>query len=178
MDFKNHPLLVDAFLKVHEKHPDYVLRIYGPDSGDGTKEILEKKIIENNAENYIFLMGSCNEIEKVIPKAEVYAYSSDYEGFPNSLLEAMAMGMPVVSTDCPPGGPAMIIRDGENGFLVPVKDRDALADRICRLIEDKELRARFSKEAAKVSEIASPEVVFSQWRDYLTEIEERSHRSV
>jgi len=171
VDFKNHPMLVDAFLTVHEKHPDYVLRIYGPDSGDGTKEILEKKIAENHAEDYIFLMGSCNNIESEIPKAEVYAYSSDYEGFPNSLLEAMAMGMPVVSTDCPPGGPAMIIRDGENGFLVPVGDKDALADRIIRLIEDKELAASFSKEAAKVSEIAGPDIIFEKWRDYLTEVE-------
>ncbi|MBE5842624.1 MAG: glycosyltransferase family 4 protein [Butyrivibrio sp.] len=167
VDFKNHPMLVDAFLKVHEKHPDYVLKIYGPDSGDGTKEIIDKKIADNHAEDFVLLMGSCNEIEKEIPKAEVYAYSSDYEGFPNSLLEAMAMGMPVISTDCPPGGPAMVIRDGENGFLIPVGDSDAMADRICRLIEDKELADRFGREASKVSEIANVKAIFEQWRDYL-----------
>ena len=174
VDFKNHPMLVDAFLMVHEKHPDYVLKIYGPDSGDGTKEILEKKIADNNAGDYVFLMGSCNEIEKVIPKGEVYAYSSDYEGFPNSLLEAMALGMPVISTDCPPGGPAMIIRDGENGFLIPVGDKEAMADRICRLIEDKELADRFSKEAVKVADIAGPKVIFEKWQDYLREVEKNA----
>ena len=174
VDFKNHPMLVDAFLKVHENHPDYVLKIYGPDSGDGTKEIIDKKIADNHAEDFVFLMGSCNDIDKEIPKAEVYAYSSDYEGFPNSLLEAMAMGMPVVSTDCPPGGPAMIIRDGENGFLIPVGDSDALADRICRLIEDKELAERFGREAAKVSEIANVQTIFEQWRDYLESILEKN----
>lgn len=167
VDFKNQLMLCDAFIKVHEKHPDYVLRIYGGGSEDGTKEKIEQKIADNNAGDYIFMMGPSNSIDKDIPKGEVYAYSSDYEGFPNSLLEAMAMGMPVVSTDCPPGGPRMVIRDGENGFLVPVGDADALADRVCRLIEDKELARRFGKEAEKVYDIANSKVVFEQWRDYL-----------
>ncbi len=167
VDFKNQLMLCDAFLKVHEKHPDYVLRIYGGGSEDGTKEKLEDKIADNHAEEFIFLMGPCNHIDVEIPKGEIYAFSSDYEGFPNSLLEAMAMGMPVVSTDCPPGGPRTVIRDGENGFLVPVGDSDALADRICRLIEDKNMSKRFGKEAAKVYDIANSEVVFEQWRDYL-----------
>ena len=170
VDFKNQPMLVRAFLKVHKKHPEYVLRIYGPDSGDGTKEILEKLIKDNQAEEYVFLMGGSNSLEKEIPKGEVYAYSSDYEGMPNSLLEAMAMGMPVVSTDCPCGGPREVIQDGENGFLIPVGDEDALADRICRLIEDKDLARRFGENARKIEEIASVDAIYNQWKDYLEEI--------
>lgn len=170
VDFKNQPMLVRAFLKVHKKHPDYVLRIYGPDSEDGTKQILEKLIEENHAENYVFLMGASNSLEKEIPKGEVYAYSSDYEGMPNSLLEALAMGMPVVATDCPCGGPREVIQDGENGFLIPVGDEDALADRICRLIEDKDLARRFGKNARKIKEIASVDAIYDQWKDYLEEI--------
>ncbi len=170
VDFKNQPMLVRAFLKVHEKYPDYVLRIYGPDSMDGTKEILEKLIKDNNAENFVLLMGACNTLEQEIPKGEVYAYSSDYEGMPNSLLEAMAMGMPVVSTDCPCGGPKAVIEDGKNGFLIPVGDEDALADRICRLIEDKELANSFGEEARKIKEIASVDAIFRQWKDYLDSI--------
>ncbi len=170
VDFKNQPMLVRAFLKVHEKHPDYILRIYGPDSFDGTKEILEKLIEDNNAKDFIFLMGSSNELEKEIPKGEVYAYSSDYEGMPNSLLEAMAMGMPVVSTDCPCGGPKAVINDGENGFLIPVGDEDALSDRINRLIEDKDLAKRFGDKAKEIEKIASVEAIYQQWKDYLGSI--------
>ena len=170
VDFKNQPMLVRAFLKVHEKHPDYVLKIFGPDSGDGTKEILEKLISDNNAKDFVFLMGASNDLEKEIPKGEIYAYSSDYEGMPNSLLEAMAMGMPVVSTDCPCGGPRAVIRDGENGFLIPVGDEDALTDRMNRLIEDKELSKRFSENARKIEDVASMEAIYKQWKDYLEEV--------
>ncbi|WP_029231915.1 glycosyltransferase [Butyrivibrio sp. VCB2006] len=170
VDFKNQPMLLRAFLKVHEKHPDYELKVYGPDSFDGTKEILEKIIADNKAESFIHLMGPCDKLDEEIPKGEVYAYSSDYEGMPNSLLEAMAMGMPVVSTDCPCGGPKAVIRDGENGFLIPVGDEDALADRICKLIEDKELANRMGAKAREIEQIASVEAIFVQWKDYLEKV--------
>jgi glycosyltransferase involved in cell wall biosynthesis len=170
VDFKNQPMLCRAFIKVHEKHPDYVLKIYGPDSFDGTKEIIDKIIADNNAQDYILLMGGSDSLEKEIPKGEVYAFSSDWEGMPNSLLEAMAMGMPIVATDCPCGGPRTVMKNEENGLLIPVKDEDAMAAAICRLIEDKELADRLGKEAAKIEEKANAEAVFTLWRDYLDKI--------
>ena len=176
VDFKNQPMLCEAFIKVHEKHPDYVLKIYGPDSFDGTKEILDKIIADNHAEDYILLMGGSDELEKEIPKGEVYAFSSDWEGLPNSLLEAMAMGMPCVATDCPCGGPRTVMRDEVNGLLVPIKNPDALAEGICRLIEDKELAERLGNEAAKIEQITNSEAVFIQWRDYLEKIIDNNRR--
>lgn len=170
IDFKNQPMLCKAFVRVHDKHPDYVLKIYGPDSKDGTKEILEKIIADNHAEDYILLMGGSDELEKEVPKGEVYAFTSDWEGLPNSLLEAMAMGMPCVATDCPCGGPRTVMRDGENGLLIPIKNEDALVEGLCRLIEDKELAKRLGKEAAKIEEITNSEAVFIQWRDYLEKV--------
>lgn len=65
VDFKNQPMLIRAFLKVHEKHPDYTLKIYGPDSKDGTKEILESIIHENHAEDFVKLMGGSNTLERI-----------------------------------------------------------------------------------------------------------------
>ncbi len=167
VDFKNQPMLVDAFMKVHEKHPDYDLKIYGPDSEDGTKEILLKKIEEYHAEDFIHLMGGSDELEKVVPEAEVYAFSSDWEGLPNSLLEAMAMGMPIAATDCPCGGPRTVIKDHENGILVPIKAPDALAKALCELIEDKELALKLAQNAARIKEITNGPTVVKQWKSYI-----------
>ena len=103
------PKYMDAFVKVHEKHPDYILQFFGGDSGDGTKEKLMKKISDYGAQNYIFLMGDSDQLEKDLADASVYAFSSDWEGLPNALIEAMTLGLPIVATDCPCGGPATII---------------------------------------------------------------------
>lgn len=170
VDFKNQPMLVDAFVKVHEKHPDYDLEIYGPDSFDGTKEILEKRIDEYHAEGYIKLMGGSDSLEKQLADAAVYAFSSDWEGLPNALLEAMALGLPIVATDCPCGGPRTVITDGVNGLLVPIKDAKAMEEGIDRLIEDREFAERLGENARSIKEKTNGEAIIAQWRDYINEI--------
>lgn len=177
VDFKNQPMLIRAFLKVHEKHPDYTLKIYGPDSKDGTKEILESIIHENHAEDFVKLMGGSNTLEKDLADAALYAFSSDWEGLPNALMEAMALGLPVVSTDCPCGGPKTLIEDGVNGLLVPIMDEKAMTDGILRLIEDRELAERLGREARKISERANEDAVFEQWQTYLQECAKRTDKT-
>ena len=170
VDFKNQPLLIRAFTKVHEKHPDYVLKIFGPDSFDGTKEKLEALIEERHAGDYIKLMGGSNQLEKDMINGAVAAFSSDYEGMPNAMLEAMALGLPVVATDCPPGGPRMVITQEENGLLVPVGDEEALAAAVNRLIEEPEFAARLGENATKIGEKAGAEMIFKEWEEYVLEI--------
>ena len=170
VDFKNQPMLLEAFFKVHEKHPDYVLKIYGPDSFDGTREILEKMIKEHQAQDYILLMGGSDSLEKELPRGAVFAFSSDWEGLPNALMEAMALGMPIVATDCPCGGPATILQHEVNGLLVPIKDPEAMAAGICRLIEDRELAERLGKKAREIKDIAGAKEVFLQWQEYLEQV--------
>ena len=82
----------------------------------------------------------------------MYVLSSDYEGISNSMLEAMALGLPVIATDCPIGGSRMYIRDGENGFLVPVGDAEALARAMGRLADEPALGEKFGREAVKLRE--------------------------
>lgn len=170
VDFKNQPMLVEAFVKVHEKHPDYVLEIYGPDSFDGTKEILEKRIADHHAEDYIRLMGGSDSLEKQLADAAVYAFSSDWEGLPNALLEAMALGLPIVATDCPCGGPRTVITDGVNGLLVPIKDAKAMEEGINRLIEDRKLAERLGENARSIRKKTNGEAIIAQWRDYINEL--------
>lgn len=170
VDFKNQQMLVRAFVKVHEKHPDYILKIFGPDSLDGTKEKLEALITQKHAQGYIKLMGGSDQLEKDMISGAVAAFSSDYEGMPNAMLEAMALGLPVVATDCPPGGPGMVITHGENGLLVPVGDEEALAMAVNRLIEEPKLAARLGRNAAGIGERANADRIFREWEEYVLEI--------
>ena len=170
VDFKNQPMLVRAFVEVHKKHPDYDLKIFGGDSFDGTKEILETLIAENNAQDYIHLMGSSDTLEKDLTDAALFAFTSDWEGLPNALLEAMALGLPIVATDCPCGGPRTVMTNEMDGLLIPIKDQKALEDGINRLIEAPDLAERLGMEARKIADKANGKAVFEQWRDYIEEL--------
>lgn len=170
VDFKNQPMLIRAFVEVHKKHPDYDLKIYGGDSLDGTKELLEQIIEENQAQEYVHLMGASDTLERELSDAALFAFSSDWEGLPNALMEAMALGLPIVATDCPCGGPATIMTHEKDGLLIPIKDQKAMEDGINRLIEDRELAERLGKQARHIAEKANAEAVFAQWRDYIEEL--------
>ena len=170
VDFKNQPMLIRAFVKVHEKHPDYDLKIYGGDSYDGTKEILDDLIRQNRAQDYIHLMGASDSLEKDLADAALFAFTSDWEGLPNALMEAMALGLPIVATDCPCGGPRTIMTHEIDGLLIPIKDEQALVDGINRLIENPELANRLGRQARKIAEKANGQAVFEQWRDYIEEL--------
>ena len=82
----------------------------------------------------------------------------------------MALGLPVVSTDCPCGGPRTVIQDGVNGLLVPIEDEDAMAEGICRLIENPELAERLGSKARDIRNIANGKAVFEQWQDYIESV--------
>lgn len=167
---KNQSMLIDAFLMVHERHPDYDLKLYGQEEKDGTREKLEQKIAANDAADYIRIMGAVDDLEEILPRAAVYAHSSDYEGLPNAIIEAMAMGLPVVSTDCPCGGPAELIDDGVNGLLTPKGDAAALAGAVCRLIEDPVSAAEMGREAMKITGRCSEDRVFEEWKNFLAKL--------
>ena len=173
VDFKNQAMLLRAFARVHQSHPDWSLRIYGPDAEDGTRERLEQIIRDNGAQEWMQLMGGTDRLEELIPRASIYTLPSDYEGMPNALMEAMAMGMPCISTDCPAGAPRILIRDGINGLLVPVGDEEAMAAAITRLIEDPALRKRLGGEARKIRKIAGTDTIYEQWKEYLLEVLEK-----
>ncbi len=173
VDFKNQKMLIRAFYAVHKKHPEYCLKIYGPDSHDGTWQELEALIDELGAGAFIYLMGGSNQLEKDLIGAALAAFSSDVEGMPNALLEAMALGLPVVSTDCPSGGPRMVITHEENGLLVPVGDAVAMESAINRLIEHPDFADRLGRKAAEIGNLAGADKIFGEWEAYLKEICDR-----
>lgn len=170
VDFKNQPMLIKAFVEVHKKHPDYDLKIYGGDSFDGTKEILEDLIEKNNAGDYIHLMGASDSLEKDLADAALFAFTSDWEGLPNALMEAMALGLPIVATDCPCGGPRTIMTNGVDGLLIPIKDQKALEDGINYLIENPEIAENMGRKAREIADRANGDAIFEQWKAYIEEL--------
>ena len=164
---KNYPMALTAMAKVLQAHPDYVYEIYG----DGEeKESLLDLIRQLKLEKNVFLMGHSTKLLSAIRDASVFVLSSDYEGMSNSLIEALALGLPVVSTDHPTGGARMLIENGKNGLLVPVGDAEALTAAVCSLIEHPAAAESIGKAAAKIREDHSIEVIGDRWLDYLSSL--------
>ena len=161
---KNFQLLIRAFALFHKKHPDYRLEIYGEGS---LRQELESLAAELLPEGSWKLPGQVSDLAQQLGRAELFALSSDYEGVPNVLIEAMAVGAPSVSTDCAPGGAAELIENGKNGILVDVGDAEALAEGLCRFAEDPALAKENAREAVKIRQRLDADRVCRDWLAYL-----------
>lgn len=155
---KNHKLLIDAFSIVSKEFPDYTLDFYG--DGELKTELL-KIATEQGLEKKVIFHGNVNDVPQQIASAQMFVLSSDIEGMPNALMEAMALGLPCVATDV--SGVRDIIEDGENGFIVPVGDKMAMADRMRKLIESEDLRKTFTEKSASVLSKFDEEQIFKLW---------------
>lgn len=162
---KNHKMLIEAFSKISDKVTDNLI-IYG---GGPSREELTKLIKENGLTERVFLPGHTSDVIGSIKGAKAFVLSSDFEGMPNALLEAMALGVPCISTDCPCGGPREIINDGENGFLVPVNGVDLLAEKMLELVKNEELQNKFSQKARESAEEFKPDKIFCEWETHICE---------
>ena len=159
---KGFDLLIEAWSLVESKHPNWLLNIYG-EGEDRSK--LEKMIIDKTLNN-ITLKGLTNDVQAVYDNAAFYVMSSRYEGFGMVLIEAQSRGLPTISFDCA-SGPAEIIEDGVNGYLVKNLDIKALANRIICLIENESVRESFSSNALISAKRFEPKVIIKQWVDLI-----------
>lgn len=167
---KNLPVLIDAFAMLHKEHPEYQLRIIGDASNDEGIEVMDtlnKMITGYEIEDAVIFEPFRTDVHEAIIKDAMYVNSSDYEGISNAMLEAMAIGMPVVCTDCPIGGAKATITDGENGMLVPIKDANPLYNAMKRIIEDQALADTLSANAVKLRDELSLETIAQKWMDLL-----------
>jgi glycosyltransferase involved in cell wall biosynthesis len=161
---KNHAMLIHGFARIASEFPNTKLIIYG--EGD-YRNNLEELIAEKNLTDRILLPGVITDVVEHIKKARIFALTSNTEGMPNSLMEAMALGLAVVSTDCPCGGPATLIDDGVNGLLVPVGNAYALADAFRRILSDSEYEKSLGDDAYNITTKLNPQKVNREWYDYL-----------
>lgn len=167
---KNHMLLIRAFSKVADEVSDD-LWIYG---NGKLKEDYISLIIELNLQQRVHLCDFSKEPHKILANAKLFVLSSDHEGMPNVLLEALACGVPTISTDCPCGGPRMIIKNRENGILVPISDVDALAEAMREVLLDENLQKSMSLNARKDAAQFKPDIVYHEWLDFLKKLLEEN----
>lgn len=161
---KNHKMLILAFAEIANEFPEYNLIIYG--EGE-KKEELQRLVKELELENRINMPGSIDNVADIIYKTRVFVLSSNTEGMPNTLLEAMALGLTVISTDCPCGGPAELIDHGINGLLSPVGDKTKMKENLQFVLNNLQESDLMGRNAKITSEIYHPEKVLAEWENYL-----------
>lgn len=163
---KRFDMLIDAFSKIANKIPQYVLMIFG-DGEDRDK--LQKQINELGLQKRVLLLGATPDAVKLINYASVFVLCSEFEGMPNALLEALAMGVPCISTRCEMG-PEELIEDGVNGILTEVGNCKELSDAILKIIENPDLAKSFSENGRKLMKSNSIENISKSWLEYLNRI--------
>ncbi len=163
---KNQIMAIDAF-QIASLGEQFVFDIYG----EGPyRSVLEKYIESKNIKN-VELKGFTDNVVECINDAAVFVLSSDYEGISNALLEALAVGVPCVSTDHPIGGARILIKDGYNGFLVPVGSASVLAEKMRELACNTTLQDTFSKNSIEyIANNFSVEKITQQWEEYILRV--------
>lgn len=161
---KNLSLLIEGFAIFVENHPDFTLSIYG----DGPqKNDLKRKIAELKIDNKVNIYDFTNDIHSIIVDSYMFVSTSNYEGISNSMIEAMAIGIPVICTDCPAGGAADMIKSGKNGILIEVNNLSQLVSAMNQLADDKELRREISKESVKIRKKLAVQEICKEWENLM-----------
>lgn len=170
---KQQHFLIKAFSRIAVGHANWELLIYGdaPTGNNYTNE-LKKLISTLKLENRVHLMGRTNDPICALKKCDVFAFPSQYEGFPRSLSEAMSVGLPSVGLKTASGVNELIV-DGQNGLLSANNERD-FAKKLATLMDDIELRKRLGRNAYESMKQYAPEIVWDQWERLLEEVSGKS----
>lgn len=164
---KNHEMMIRAFAGLKDKYPEYTLTIYG----DGElHQYLEDLAVQLGVAERVYMPGMIPDVAVQIERAALFLLTSYSEGVSNALIEAMASGLPVISTDVPGGGTVELITDKENGLIIPVGDGQALEEAMDKLLCNPIYADHLGREAAKIQLRLAPERVNNLWREYFDRI--------
>lgn len=157
---KNLPLLIHAFKEFSKTYKDYSLKIYG----DGEeKNNIEKIVKQYDLISKVSIIGACDNVHELVVDSAMFVLPSNYEGLSNSMLEAIAIGIPSICTDCPCGGARMIIDNEINGILIPVGDLNALLNAMNKIAGDESFSQQISIEGIKLRERLSIQAISEKW---------------
>lgn len=157
---KNYNLLIHSFHEIICDYPDYIVEIYGQGPEYNS---LNQTIRSLHLENNIFLMGTKNNVMQSIYDARLLVITSNYEGFPNVLVEAMASGLPVISTNFPTGVARELIKDGINGYVIPRNNKKELAGAMVKILRDSQMQKRMGEENRKITSRFELNKIIDQW---------------
>ena len=156
---KNYDQLILAFALIADQVPTAHLVILG----EGVeRENLEKIIKANGLDQRVHLPGKINHPHALVAKADIIALSSEYEGFPNALLEGMALGLLAISYDCP-HGPADLIEEGKSGYLIPVGHIEKMSGAMYKLLTNQSLLTKMALTASQVKQRYATPAIMQQW---------------
>ena len=158
--------LIKTWEEVYRKHPDWELHMFG--EGE-QREMLEGLIHSKRLDDVVIIHKPTQKIMQEYLNSSIFLLTSRFEGLPMVIVEAMACGLPVVSFDCP-WGPADIINDGEDGFLVEYLNTNEAAQRVCQLIEDPHLRKEMGAKARANVRRYDRDAVMRQWKDLFKQV--------
>lgn len=167
---KNHQLLINAFAEITNEFPLVKLKIYGEGPNE---EELHRLIEKLDLTEKVELCGRKKDVFSYTKYAKYFVLSSDYEGYPNALLESMALGLSCISTDCPCGGPRAMIEDGKNGLLIHVNNSVELIEKLRFIISHEDIAEGMAQRAEKVRETNSSTNIMRQWITYIMRICEK-----
>ena len=158
-------VLILAFFQLCQKRNDYKLHIYG---NGNEKDFLCQIINELNISDKVIIDGFVKDIHSKIVDATMFVMTSSYEGVSNSLIEALALGLPCVCSDFDGGGARLLINDHNNGLIVPVGDVQSTTNAMLEIIENDELSKKLSENAIKIREKLNAESIAKEWLDFIS----------
>lgn len=159
---KCYDVLIASFANVLKHHPEYELILCGdgPLLDDYKKQINQLGINEK-----VHFPGYVKSVSQAVLKEGIFVLSSLYEGIPNSLIEAMSVGIPCIATDCTPGGPRFLTNNGNRGILIPVKDCNAMTNALLTMIENPDIANEYGKKALEVIPLLQENKIKQMWTD-------------
>lgn len=165
---KNYFLLLDTYKELLKYTDEYKLLIYG----EGKKRLeIERYISENNLSTKVIMKGNVDNLEQAIYKSSIYILSSIYEGMPNALMEAMALGLPCIATNCPCGGPEFLIQHGKDGMLVENNNKEEMLSTILKFINNPQFMEQCGINANKKMKKFTTKTINDKWLSYIKSVE-------
>ena len=164
---KNHKLLIAAYSMLPDHLKKDRLIIYGEGP---LKSEINQFIEQGGLKEKVLTPGNVSDVDKKLSHAKLFVLSSNYEGLPNALMEAMAVGVPCISTDCPCGGPRSLIENSLQGILVPCENATALKEAMVKLLTNPELMKSISCYERERSQVFKPNMIYKQWDEYLNKV--------